>query len=144
MPVAQSIETQKYYDIIEIKQNLKNVEYIIMAQPAPKQFADTPIHFTIFLNTSENIPKEIQDDIFNRFLNNEGIYNTKELMMRIMPVGFSLGAQDTPMPLLIVRPEDMQEIPNTPMFVMDFLADSENFMEAKTHALTGWTYSYAD
>ena len=142
MPVAESIATQKYYDIIEIKSHLKNVEYIIMAQPAPKQFNDSPIHFTIFLNTSENIPKEIQDDIFNRFLKNEGIYNPKELMMRIMPVGFSLGAQDTPMPLLIVRPEDMREIPNTPMLVMDFLADSENFIEAKTHALTGWTYSY--
>ena len=142
MPVAESIETKKYYDIIEIQQHLKNVEYIIMAQPAPKQFADTPIHFSIFLNTIENIPKEIQDDIFNTFLKNEGIYNPKELMMRIMPVGFSLGAQDTAMPLLIIRPEDMSAIPNTPMLVMDFLADSESFIEAKTHALTGWTYSY--
>jgi len=142
LPVAESIATKKYYDVIEIKSHLKNVEYIIMAQPAPKQFLQTPIHFTIFLNTSENIPKEIQDDIFNTFLKNEGIYNSKELMMRIMPVGFSLGAQDTPMPLLIVRPEDMSAIPNTPMLVMDFLADSDNFIEAKTHALTGWTYSY--
>ena len=142
MPIAESIETKKYYDIIEIKSHLKNVEYVIMAQPAPKKFEDTPIHFTIFLNTSDNIPKEIQEEIFNRFLDNEGIYNPKELMMRLMPVGFSLGAQDTPMPLLIVRQEDMSAIPNTPMLVMDFLADSENFMEAKIHALTGWTYSY--
>ena len=144
MPVAESIATKKYYDVIEISSHLKNVEYIIMAQPAPKQFPEAPIHFTIFLNTSENIPKEIQEDIFNTFLKNEGIYNSKELMMRMMPVGFSLGAQDTPMPLLIVRPEDMSAIPNTPMIVMDFLADSDNFMEAKTHALTGWTYSYND
>ncbi len=144
MAVAESIATKKYYDIIEIKQHLQNVEYIIMAQPAPKQFKDTPIHFTIFLNTADDIPKEIQDDIFNKFLKNEGIYNPKELMMRLMPVGFSLGAQDTPMPLLIVRQEDMSVIPNTPMLVMDFLADSDNFMEAKTHSLTGWTYSYSD
>ena len=46
------------------------------------------------------------------------------------------------LPLLIVRQEDMNAIPNTPMLVMDFLADSDNFYEAKVEKLTGWTYSY--
>jgi len=142
LPVAESIATKKYLDIIEIQNHLNNVEYIIMAAQAPKQFPDTPIHFSIFLNTSDNIPAEIQEDIFNKFLQNEGINNPVEKMMRIMPVGFSKGAQDTPMPLLIVRPQDMNDIPNTPMLVMDFLADSDNFNEAKNEALTGWTYSY--
>ncbi|MCK4874642.1 MAG: hypothetical protein KAS26_02235 [Sulfurimonas sp.] len=142
MPVAQSIATEKYLDIIEIQSHLKDVEYIIMAAPAPDTFKDTPIHFSIFLNTSENIPQEIQQEIFNRFLQNEGIISPAEIMIRIMPVGFSKGAQDTPMPLLIVRQEDMNAITNTPMLVMDFLADSDNFNEAKTEKLTGWTYSY--
>ncbi len=142
MPVAQSIATEKYLDIIEIQSHLKDVEYIIMAAPAPDTFKDTPIHFSIFLNTSENIPQEIQQEIFNRFLQNEGIVSPAEIMIRIMPVGFSKGAQDTPMPLLIVRQEDMNAITNTPMLVMDFLADSDNFNEAKTEKLTGWTYSY--
>ena len=142
MPIAQSIATEKYLDIIEIQSHLKDVEYIIMAAPAPDTFKDTPIHFSIFLNTSENIPQEIQQEIFNRFLQNEGIISPAEIMIRIMPVGFSKGAQDTPMPLLIVRQEDMNAITNTPMLVMDFLADSDNFNEAKTEKLTGWTYSY--
>jgi len=142
LPIAESIATKKYLDTIEIKQHLNNVEYIIMAAPAPKNFTKTPIHFSIFLNTSDDIAKEIQKDIMNKFLQNEGITNPAEIMIRIMPVGFSEGAQDTPMPLLIVRPQDMNDIPHTPMLVMDFLADSDNFFEAKNENLTGWTYSY--
>ena len=142
MPVAQSIATEKYLDIIEINNHLKNVEYIIMAAPAPDAFKNTPIHFTIFLNTSDDIPQEIQQEIFNKFLQNEGIADPIEIMIRVMPVGFSKGAQETPMPLLIVRQQDMNDIPHTPMLVMDFLADSDNFNEAKNESLVGWTYSY--
>ena len=140
--IFAKIATEKYLDIIEIQSHLKDVEYIIMAAPAPDTFKDTPIHFTIFLNTSENIPQEIQEEIFNKFLQNEGIVSPAEIMIRVMPVGFSKGAQDTPMPLLIVRQEDMNAITNTPMLVMDFLADSDNFEQTKKHSLTGWTYSY--
>ena len=143
MPVAQSIATEKYLDVIEIHSHLKNVEYIIMAASAPDAFPNTPIHFSIFLNTSDDIPQEVQKDIFDKFLQNEGINNPAEIMIRVMPVGFSKGAQDTPMPLLIVRQEDMNAIPNSPMLVMDFLADSDNFYEAKVEKLTGWTYSYS-
>ena len=142
MPVAQSIATEKYLDTIEIHSHLQNVEFIIMAASAPDKFKNTPIHFTIFLNTNDDIPQEIQKEIFDKFLDNEGIKDPAEIMIRIMPVGFSKGAQDTPMPLLIVKQEDMSAIPNTPMLVMDFLADSDNFYEAKVEKLTGWTYSY--
>ncbi len=144
MPVAQSIATEKYLDVIEIHSHLKNIEYIIMAASAPDAFPNTPIHFSIFLNTSDDIPQEVQKEIFDKFLQNEGIKNPAEIMIRVMPVGFSKGAQDTPMPLLIVRQEDMSAIPNTPILVMDFLADSDNFYEAKVEKLTGWTYSYND
>jgi len=143
LPVAQSIATEKYLDVIEIHSHLKNVEYIIMAASAPDAFPNTPIHFSIFLNTSDDIPQEVQKDIFDKFLQNEGINNPAEIMIRVMPVGFSKGAQDTPMPLLIVKQEDMNAIPNSPMLVMDFLADSDNFYEAKVEKLTGWTYSYS-
>lgn len=142
MPIAQSIATEKYLDVIEIYSHLQNVEYIIMAASAPDAFKETPIHFTIFLNTSDNIPQEIQQEIFSKFLENEGIVNPAEIMIRVMPVGFSKGAQDTPMPLLIVKQQDMNAIPNVPMLVMDFLADSDNFNEAKIEKLTGWSYSY--
>jgi hypothetical protein len=142
MPVAESIATKKYLDIIEIKQHLKNVEYIIMAAPSPEHFKKNPLHITIFLNTAKNISKLIQEEILDKFLIQEKITNPIEILSQIMPVGFSQGAQDTPMPLLIVKKEDMADIPHTPMLVMDFLADSQNFFEAKVEKLTGWTYSY--
>ena len=140
---AKSIKTEKYLSQEEIQKHLKNVEYIIMAAPAPEHFKDTPIHFTIFLNTAEQIPKDIQDAILEKFREEHGIKEPAELMSQLMPVGFAISnAQDTPMPMLLVKPEDQRSIPNVPMHVMDFLADSDNFDEAKKDSLTGWSYSY--
>lgn len=137
-----AIKTLKYLNTTEIKEHLNNVEYIIMAAPAPDHFKDTPIHFTIFLNTSSSFEKDIEEEIFNKFLKENEITNPIEVMSQIMPVGFSQTTQETLMPLLLVKQEDMRNIPNTPMFVMDFLADSDNFREAKEKSLTGWSYSY--
>ena len=140
---AQSIKTEKYLSQEEIQKHLKNVEYIIMAAPAPEHFKDTPIHFTIFLNTAEQIPKDIQEAILEKFREEHGIKEPAELMSQLMPVGFAISnAQDTPMPMLLVKPQDQRSIPNVPMHVMDFLADSDNFDEAKKDSLTGWSYSY--
>lgn len=144
MPVAQAIQTDKYLDPIQINEHLKNVEYIIMAAPAPDHFKDTPIHFSIFLNTSDKLPKEIQDAVFDKFLDDNKITNPIEVMSQLMPVGFGISNQDTPMPLLLVKPEDQRSIPHSIMHVMDFLADSKNYAEAKIDKLTGWSYSYND
>ena len=144
MPVAQAIQTDKYLDPVQINEYLKNVEYIIMAAPAPDHFKDTPIHFSIFLNTSDKLPKEIQDAVFDKFLDDNKITNPIEVMSQLMPVGFGISNQDTPMPLLLVKPEDQRSIPHSIMHVMDFLADSQNYTEAKIDKLTGWSYSYSD
>jgi len=140
--VAKAINTDKYFTLDEIQKHLQNVEYIIMAAPAPEHFKDTPIHFTIFLNTDDKLPQDIKDAILDKFLDENSIKNPRELMSQLMPVGFSMSAQDTPMPLLLVKPEDQKSIPYSVMHVMDFLADSEKFFEAKNEKLTGWTYSY--
>ncbi|WP_294961979.1 hypothetical protein [Sulfurimonas sp.] len=139
---AKAIVTDTYLDSLEINKHLENVEYIIMACDAPKHFKETPIHFTIFLNTRDKLPKDIQDAILDKFLQEQGITKPAELMSQLMPVGFGKSVQDTPMPLLLVKPEDQRTIPHDVMFVMDFLADSQNFNEAKNNALTGWSYSY--
>ena len=140
--VAQGIVTDTYLDITEIEEHLKNVEYIIMATAAPSHFKDTPIQFTIFLNTQDQFPQDIKDAILDKFLDENKITNPIEVMSQLMPVGFGKSVQDTPMPLLLVKPEDQKSIPHAVMHVMDFLADSNNFMEAKIEKLTGWSYSY--
>lgn len=142
MQSAEAIKTLKYLSIDEIKKNLDGVEYIIMAAPAPDNFKETPIHFTVFLNTSDDLPKDIQEAILDKFLYQEEIKNPTEIMSQLMPVGFSQGVQDTFMPMLLINQSDIMSIPNTPMFVIDFLADSNNFKEAKEKSLTGWSYSY--
>jgi hypothetical protein len=139
---AKAIITDKYFNMGEINKHLENVEYIIMAAPAPDNFPDTPIHFTIFLNTSDKFPQDVKDAILDKFLDDNGIINPQEVLSQVMPVGFSMSQQDTPMPLLLVKKEDQMSIPYALMHVIDFLGDSDNFYEAKVHKLTGWTYSY--
>lgn len=139
---AKAIVTDTYFQSEEIKKHLQNVEYIIMAAPAPSKFAQTPIQFTIFLNTDERLPQEIKEAILEKFMSENAITNPQEIMSQTMAVGFSMSAQETPMPLLLIKREDQMSIPHVPMHVIDFLADSDNFYEAKTHKLTGWTYSY--
>lgn len=139
---AKAIVTDKYFDISEVKKHLENVDYIIMAAPAPEKFVDTPIHFTIFLNTDEKLPEDVKSAILDKFCDENAITNPSEVMSQIMPVGFGKSLQDTPMPMLLVKPEDQKSIPYGVMHVIDFLGDSDNFFEAKNEGLTGWSYSY--
>ncbi len=139
---AKAIVTDTYLDTIEISAHLKNVEYIIMAAAAPNHFKDTPIHFSIFLNTGDTLPNDVKDAILDKFLDEQGIRDPIEIMSQTMPVGFGKSLQETPMPLLLVKPEDQKSIPYAVMHVIDFLADSDNFFEAKNEKLTGWSYSY--
>ncbi len=140
--IAQAINTDTYLEPDDIAKLLQNVEYIIMATAAPTHFKDTPIHFSIFLNTQDKFPQDVKDAILDKFLNDNKINNPKEVMSQLMPVGFSKSKQDTPMPILLVKPQDQKSIPYSVMHVMDFLGDSENFFEAKNEGLTGWSYSY--
>ena len=141
--IAKALKTDSYLDTIQIQKHLKNVEYILMATPAPDEFVETPIHFTIFLNTSEELPQDVQDAVLDKFLDENKITGVAELMSQLMPVGFALNSnQDTPMPMLLVDPKDQKDIPFGAMHVMDFLADSTAFSESKKDNLTGWSYSY--
>jgi len=140
---TKAIKTDKYLTLHEIQKHLQNVEYIIMAAPAPEHFKATPIHFTIFLNTDEQLPQDIKEAVLEKFLMENKIGKPSELMSQLMPVGFAISsAQETPMPMLLVKPEDQRSIPHVPMHVMDFLADSDDFYEAKEKNLTGWSYAY--
>lgn len=140
---AKSIRADKYLDTFEIKQHLENVEYIIMATPSPEKYKATPLHFTIFLNTPEELPKEVKQAVLEKFCSDYKISNPAEVLSQLMPVGFAISnAQDTPMPMLLMKQQERSTVPHTPMHVIDFLADSDEFQEAKVKNLTGWSYSY--
>lgn len=142
MPEAKALQTTGYLNKEEIDKYINGVEYIIMAAPAPEYFSQTPIHFTIFLNTADNLPPHIAGAVLEKFLREHSISQPQNLLSQLMGVGFGIGNHDTHMPLLIIKPQDLVQIPHTTMFVMDFLADSNNFNEVKEHSLSGWTYKY--
>lgn len=136
------IKVLRHFDPMEIAAHLKGVEYIIMATPAPEKFVGTPIHFTLFLNTTEAFPEEIQQAIFAKFCEQYGISNTAEFVGGIGSVGFAETEQDTPMPMWLIKDEDRRSVPHVPLYVMDFLGDSDSFREVKKNLMTGWSYSY--
>lgn len=140
---AKAIKADKYLDTFEITSHLENVEYIIMATPAPEKYKATPLHFTIFLNTPEALPKEVRGAVLEKFCKDYKITNPAEVLSELMPVGFAISNdQDTPMPMLLMKQQERSSIPHVPMHVIDFLADSNEFQEAKVKNLTGWSYSY--
>ncbi len=144
MQNAEAIKTLHYLPVEEIDKLLENVEYIIMAAPSPDHFADAPIHFTIFLNTSEELPEEIKDAVLEKFLKENNIRNPKHVMSKLAPVGFATTKQSSPMPMLLIQPQDVYSIPHRYLHVIDFLGDSDEFEEVKRDSLTGWSYVYEE
>ncbi len=141
MQEYQPLETKKFLTPDEIESHLEGVEYIIMAAPAVHEGAKYPLHFTIFLNTDEKLPREIQEAIIGKFCSQHKITAIDSLMSQLSDVAFAQTAQETPMPLHLFTPEDRGTMPHTTMHVIDFLGDAEGFNEAKNGA-TGWSYSY--
>jgi len=144
MKEAKAIKTTHYLTPQEIEKLLEKVEYIILATPSPDHFTQAPIHFTIFLNTHEELPDGIKEAVLEKFLAENGIQNPIHVMSQLAPVGFATTEQETPMPMLLIQPQDIMSIPHTMLHVIDFLADSDNFDEVKKDSLTGWSYSYED
>ena len=140
MQENKAIKTEQYLGHEEITTLLEKVEYIIMAAPAPENFTKTPVHVTIFLNTSEYFSQDIKEMIFDKFCSDYKITASAEVMSQIMPVGFAYTTHETPMPMLLVKPQDQNSIPFTPLHVIDFLADSDEFEEVVQKSLTGWSY----
>jgi hypothetical protein len=137
-----SIKIEKYLNIQEIKKNLDNVQYIIMAAPTTQETQTSPLHLSIFLNTQEHLPEDIKQQILEKFCTDYDITNPQEVLSQLMPVGFALTSHETAMPMLLVKPQDRMSIPNISMHVIDFLADSTSFQEVKKDRLTGWSYVY--
>lgn len=139
----KSIKAERFFSLQEIASHLQNVEYILMATPSPEKFQESPIHFTIFLNTQEKFSQDIANAILEKFMDEHKMSHIQELVHGSMAVGFAQSTQETPMPMLLVRAQERTSTPYTLMYVYDFLAEAEGFLEVKLHNLTGWSYSYS-
>jgi len=139
------LKTEKWLDIVEINDNLKNVEYIVMAAPTPGTDPSLPIHFTIFLNTQDILPDEISEQVLNKFIKELKITKVHDMIHGNLPVAFSLNNQENAMPLLILDNSATESgLQTISMFVYDFEGNAKGFKECKTESKTGWTYSYSE
>ncbi|MFA6760044.1 MAG: hypothetical protein WCR69_03235 [Sulfuricurvum sp.] len=135
----EAIKTIRYLEHSEIVEYLDGVQFIIMTEPSPSSFVGTPLHFSLFLHTSEALPPHIVTAVLDKFVKDYEISNVQKVIAEPMSVGFSVGTQETHMPLLITKSDELSSIPHITMFVIDFVGDSPNFENAKK-GFSGWVY----
>jgi hypothetical protein len=138
------LKTQKWLSVDEINDNLKGVEFILMAAPTMDNDASTPVHFTLYLNTHEVLPDEIVSPVFDKFCKDYKITKVRDMINGLLPVAFALNDRDTAMPLLFLDGrENESELEYTHLYVFDFEGNAEGFKECKSESKTGWTYAYS-
>jgi len=138
---AKPLNIKTYLSKSEIEAHLQNVEYIIMVAPSLLTAPKLPLHFSIFLNTSDVIPEEIKVQLLEKFCQEYAITQTSHVLNNRERVAFAQTPQDTPMPRHIIDDAEANTIPWTLLHIIDFLGESQGFQEAKD-GLSGWSYSY--
>jgi len=138
----ETIKSEGYLTAEEIAKNLEKVEYIIMAAPSVRDDAKAPLHITLFLNTPDNLPSDIQKAVLDKFAEEYTLRDISDLFAQPDRVAFAKTAHDTPVPMHLFKAEEKKQFPSTRMFIMDFEADSELFPEVKEQQLTGWSYIF--
>lgn len=138
---AKPLNVNSYLSQSEIQKHLENVDYIIMAAPSMMAAPELPLHFTLFLNTSDVLPEAIKPQLLEKFCRDHGITQTSHILSNLERVAFAMTSQETPMPRHILDDAEANAIPWTLLHIIDFLGESEGFKEAKD-GLSGWSYSY--
>lgn len=142
MSKKRAIKAHGYLTKEEITEHLKGVEYIIMASQNPDASSKFPIHFSIFLNTHEELPFEVKDAVLDSFCKQYKIDSTHDVLSELAKVGFAKTDEDTLMPMHLFKKKDQEDIENVTLHVIDFLGTSKEFKEVQEDGQTGWSYSY--
>ena len=137
----KALQAESYLNPTEIEAHLDGVEYIIMAAPTTRDNPNTPIHFTIFLNTKDALPADVQHAILDKFADQYKITNIYDVFSQLDAVAFAETNLDSVMPMHLFKDETKKELDHTMMHIIDFEGNSEDFGEAKAGS-TGWSYSY--
>jgi len=137
----KALQAENYLSATEIENHLDGVEYIMMAAPTTRDNPNTPIHFTIFLNTTDVLPTDVQHAILDKFAMQYKISNIYDVFSQIDAVAFAETNLDSVMPMHLFKDDDKKELEHTMMHIIDFEANAEEFGEVKAGS-TGWSYSY--
>ncbi len=136
------LKAYRYLDAGEIEAHLEGVEYIILAQPHASSESKMPMHFTLFLNTHDELPEAIKAAVLQKFCAQYAITKTAEVLSALQAVAFAETDGEKIMPMHLFKPEDHANVPHTFLHIIDFLGDAEGFKEVKVEGQTGWSYSY--
>jgi len=143
----QVLKTEKWFSKAEIEEILNNVEYIIMAEPNFNDTSMAQIHFTIFLNTQDVLPKEVINPILEKFSTEYKLKDVIDFQHQLADVAFAKTNQETPMPYHKITHdanssailEDAGTIKN---YIFDFNANAIEGFNQIRDGLTGWSYVY--
>lgn len=106
-----------------------------MASPAEDQKNRNLTHFTLFLNTKDNLPESIAELILNKFIKDHEIKNAKKIYTGLSKVAFAITEQETPMPIIAAN----NEANSINMFVIEFTGASDTYKKT-ADGYTGWSY----
>ncbi len=123
----KALQAENYLNPAEIESHLEGVEYIIMAAPTTRDNPNTPIHFTIFLNTSDELPVDVQHAILDKFADQYKITNIYDIFSQLDAVAFAETNLDSVMPMHLFKAEDKENLEHTMMHIIDFEGNSADF-----------------
>ncbi len=140
------LHTEKWLNDSEIFKLLSNVEYIVMAQPNLDESSQANIHFTLFLNTAEDLPQEIISQILDKFSRENSLSMIGTVKHLVMDIYFAQTNQPTPMPYYNADNSqmDVEEAGSIKNLILDFTAKGSKGYEKIKEGLTGWSYVYND
>ena len=130
------LKNEKWLDIIEIKSALEGVSFIVMAAPTNFEGKSERVHFSLFLNTQDNLPSDIAHNVLEKFAFEHKISDIADVRNGQVETGFAQTHQEMPMPIPL---EDSAETSSIPMYLIDFTGKSDLFPQA-TEGMTGWSY----
>lgn len=129
------LKNKRWLDAIELRTNLDGVEYIIMVSPAEDEKSSNLTHFTLFLNTKDDLPESIAELILNKFIKDHEIKNAKKIYTGLSKIAFAITEQETPMPIIAGD----NEADSINMFVIEFTGTSNTYKKT-ANGYTGWSY----
>lgn len=133
------LKNEKWLDVIEIKNTLEGVSHIVMAAPTgfKEKEKEDIIHFSLFLNTEDDLPSDIARNILEKFAFENQISDIDNVTSDLADVAFAMTNKETPMPINI---EEKDEGTTTVvMYLIDFTGRSPLFKQA-AEGMTGWSY----
>jgi len=131
------LKNERWLDIIEIQNTLDGISHIVMAAPTGYKDNDELIHFSLFLNTQDDLPADIARNILEKFAFDNQISDIDNVTSDLADVAFAMTNKETPMPISI---EEKDEGTTTvTMYLIDFTGISPLFKQA-AEGMTGWSY----